>query len=54
VETPAPSSQVVDDVQVVEQEIPRAPWHFKIAVGAVAIYLGFRAIEGVIWLVGRF
>jgi len=29
------------------------PWHFKVAVAALAIYLGWRAYEGVAWLFGR-
>ena len=31
----------------------RAPWHFKLLVLAAAVYLGWRALEGVVWLVGR-
>jgi len=31
-------------------EIPRAPWHFKVASVVVGIYLAFRAVQGVIWL----
>ena len=29
---------------------PRAPWHFWLLVGALSIYLGWRAIQGVAWL----
>ena len=29
------------------------PWHLKLAAAALAIYLGFRAYEGVAWLVDR-
>ncbi len=32
-------------------EVPKAPWHFKLLVGAVAGYLGWRAVQGVQWLV---
>lgn len=31
-----------------------APWHFKVLLVAVVAYLGWRAIELVAWLVGRF
>ncbi|MGI9119675.1 MAG: hypothetical protein ACR2G7_06065 [Acidimicrobiales bacterium] len=32
----------------------RAPWHFKLLVVAVVIYLGWRAVQGLAWLAGRF
>jgi hypothetical protein len=28
----------------------RAPWHFKLLVAAAAVYLGWRAVQGVEWL----
>jgi uncharacterized paraquat-inducible protein A len=31
----------------------RTPWHFKLLVVATALYLGFRAYQGVVWLVER-
>ncbi|HUP85535.1 MAG TPA: hypothetical protein VM143_07695 [Acidimicrobiales bacterium] len=33
---------------------PRAPWHFRLLMVALAAYLGFRAFQGVEWLLGRF
>jgi hypothetical protein len=30
----------------------RAPWHFWLLVAAAALYLGWRAVQGVVWLVG--
>jgi hypothetical protein len=30
------------------------PWHFKLLVGAIALYLGWRAVQGVEWVVHRF
>jgi hypothetical protein len=30
----------------------RAPWHFWLLVAALVIYLGWRLIQGVEWLVG--
>jgi len=30
------------------------PWHFKVLLGAVAVYLGYRALQGVEWLVRLF
>lgn len=36
-----------------DEEIPPAPWSFKIMVALAAIYLAWRLIEGVIWVVER-
>ena len=30
----------------------RAPWHFKLLVLAVVLYLGWRAVQGVEWVLG--
>lgn len=30
---------------------PRAPWHFKLLLGATAVYLGWRLVQGLSWLV---
>jgi uncharacterized paraquat-inducible protein A len=29
----------------------KAPWHFKLLVAATVLYLGFRAYQGIAWLV---
>ena len=29
------------------------PWHLKLLAGAVALYLGWRAFQGIEWLVHR-
>ncbi len=34
-----------------QDEVP-VPWHLKLLLVAAALYLGWRAIEGVGWLVG--
>ena len=34
-------------------EAPKAPWHFKLLVVATVLYLGFRAYQGVAWLIDR-
>lgn len=31
-------------------ERDRAPWHFKVLVVATAAYLGWRLVEGVVWV----
>jgi len=30
------------------------PWHFKLLLGAIALYLGYRALQGLEWVFGRF
>jgi hypothetical protein len=30
------------------------PWHLKLLAAAVVLYLGYRAWEGVEWVIGRF
>jgi hypothetical protein len=34
-------------------EAPRAPWHFKLLVAAVVLYLGWRGWQGVEWVLQR-
>jgi hypothetical protein len=31
---------------------PRAPWHFKLLVAAVVVYLGWRLVQMIGWIVG--
>jgi hypothetical protein len=31
----------------------KVPWHFWILIVALAIYLGWRAVQGVEWLIHR-
>lgn len=35
-----------------EDPDPPTPWGFRIMLGLVALYLGYRLVQGVIWLVG--
>lgn len=32
----------------------KAPWHFWLLVIGVVLYLGWRLIEGIVWVVQRF
>jgi hypothetical protein len=32
----------------------KTPWHFKLLMAALALYLGFRAVQGVEWVLHRF
>ena len=34
-----------------EEPLDPVPWHFKLMLGALAIYLGYRALQGVEWVV---
>ena len=38
--------ELADDVPV--------PWHLKLLLAAAALYLGWRAVQGIDWLIGRF
>jgi hypothetical protein len=53
-----PAAAAVDPRKVNVRELAgeqgRAPWHFKLLVAAIVLYLGWRAVEGVGWLIERF
>jgi hypothetical protein len=55
---PLPAAASVDPHKVNVRELAgeqgRAPWHFKLLVAAIVLYLGWRAVEGVGWLLDRF
>ena len=33
------------------EDHPGAPWHFKLLLVALVLYLGFRAYQGVFWVI---
>jgi len=33
------------------EDHPAAPWHFKLLMVALVLYLGYRAYQGVFWLI---
>jgi len=33
------------------EEHRHVPWHFRLLLGATVIYLGYRAYQGIAWLV---
>jgi hypothetical protein len=37
-----------------EGDPPKAPWHFKVLVGATTLYLVWRAVQGIDWVAHRF
>jgi hypothetical protein len=38
--------------EVTEDPLPPIPWHLKILAGGVAVYLGYRLYQGILWIVG--
>ena len=32
---------------------PKVPWHFKLMVVALVIYLGWRLVQGIVWVADR-
>ncbi len=47
---PEPKPELDADGNPVEDDDYHAPWHFKLAVGAIVVYLGYRAWQGLDWL----
>lgn len=35
-----------------DEELPPIPWHLWLLAAALAVYLGYRAMQGVEWLIG--
>jgi hypothetical protein len=33
------------------EELPKAPWHFKLLLVAVVLYLGWRLIQMISWVI---
>ncbi len=33
-----------------DEPLEPVPWHFKLMLGALAVYLGYRALQGVEWV----
>ena len=50
---PERAAPVGDDAPI-DDELPPIPWHLKLLAGAVALYLGFRAWQGVEWIMHKF
>ena len=48
-QTPLGRSELGDEAIAAQPQ--RAPWHFKLLVAAAALYLGWRAVQGVDWVV---
>ena len=35
-----------------DEDLPPIPWHLWLLAAALAIYLGYRAMQGIEWLLG--
>jgi hypothetical protein len=47
-----PPVTTLEPSAVAEEEAPDpVPWHLKLLLGAIALYLGYRAFQGIEWLV---
>jgi hypothetical protein len=49
------AAPAADDPAVDEnvEELGPIPWHLKLLVAALAVYLGFRAWQGIEWVLGK-
>ncbi len=43
-----PAADPVDD----DEDLPPIPWHLWLLAAALAVYLGYRAMQGIEWLLG--
>jgi hypothetical protein len=53
-ECPTCGGVIADADAAAVDDAPPVPWHFKLLVVAVVLYLAFRAWQGVEWLAARF
>ena len=44
----APATTTEDD----DEDMPPIPWHLWLLAAALAVYLGYRAMQGIEWLLG--
>jgi hypothetical protein len=47
---PTCGTLLVTEAPEAEARAPRAPWHFKLLLVALVIYLGYRGYQGVVWV----
>jgi hypothetical protein len=48
------AQRAADGSVATDTKAPPFPWHFKLLVSAAVVYLGFRAWQGVEWVIDRF
>ena len=51
---PSCGLQIADPQELEAASEYKAPWHFKLMLLALVVYLGFRAWQGVAWAVHHF
>ena len=39
--------------QALDTTPPKTPWHFKLLILSATIYLGWRAVQGIAWVIHR-
>jgi len=44
--------QVKTQTERDEEELSPVPWHLKLLAVAIAIYLGYRLVQGIEWVLG--
>ena len=49
-EASAALGEVEGEIEGEDDGQPRAPWHFKLLMVALVIYLGYRFVQGVQWV----
>lgn len=48
---PACGAELEGPTDAGEKAVPHAPWHFKLLLVALVLYLAFRAYQGVFWVI---
>jgi hypothetical protein len=48
----APAPAKSDAAKTDDDDLPPIPWHLWLLAGALAVYLGYRAMQGIEWLIG--
>ena len=50
--TEASSPPPADASATDDEDLPPIPWHLWVLAAALAVYLGYRAMQGIEWLLG--
>jgi hypothetical protein len=52
--TPGPTLNIYGEpIDVDDDEKLPLPWHLKLLAGALAVYLGYRFLQGIEWVLGK-
>lgn len=49
-DSPTPPVDAANPDTNTDEALDPVPWHFKLMLGALALYLGYRALQGVEWV----